>query len=58
MTRCTFHRGHLLDWVRDEYTTARYRCRHCKQERGVWKKRVPEFEKKNAAAIGKRRPTT
>lgn len=55
-------KGHLWDWVRDDYTTSRYRCRNCGRERGVFKRRVPEFEAKTRASgnkvplVGVRRP--
>lgn len=41
MKRC---KGHIWDWLRDDYTTARYGCCNCGRERGVWKNRTVQFE--------------
>ena len=55
-------KGHVWDWLRDDYTTVRYRCRNCGRERGVWKNRVAEFEASTRGSgngvplVGRRRP--
>lgn len=51
VSRC---RNHLWDWVRDDYTTARYEYRRCGKERGVWKNRTQDFEQNSL--IGQGRP--